>query len=269
VIDYLALAAGAAALMAVVLLVGRRPPVPLRSLLGDRPAASRPSSRPVSTAIGAVGDLMAAAGKLIRRLARLAPDPAADRRVGVAVLLGVSGSFIHPLVGAGLAGIPAVARFVRENRERQRARAALVEDVPDLVDLFRVAAGGGFTVHQAVDAVASVVADPFSTALRDLQRRVSVGERLSDALAVLGAMGDPVRPLVSALVSAERDGASLTVPLQRASDQARELRRRQAEEAARRVPVKLLFPLVLCVLPAFALLAVVPLLAGTLRSFAL
>ena len=38
---------------------------------------------------------------------------------------------------------------------------------------------------------------------------------------------------------------------------------------ARRVPVQLLFPLVACVLPAFALLTVVPLLAGTLRTLSL
>jgi tight adherence protein C len=43
-------------------------------------------------------------------------------------------------------------------------------------------------------------------------------------------------------------------------------RRRRAEAAARRVPVKLLFPLVLCVLPAFGLLTVVPLLAGAATS---
>ena len=43
----------------------------------------------------------------------------------------------------------------------------------------------------------------------------------------------------------------------------------RAEEAARRVPVRLLFPLVLCVLPAFALLTVAPLLAGALRSLRL
>jgi hypothetical protein len=47
------------------------------------------------------------------------------------------------------------------------------------------------------------------------------------------------------------------------------LRRRRAEEDARRLPVQLLFPLVLCVLPAFGLLAVVPLLLASLQSLQL
>ena len=45
-------------------------------------------------------------------------------------------------------------------------------------------------------------------------------------------------------------------------------RRRRAEARARRVPVLLLFPLVLCVLPAFGLLTVVPLLVGSLPDLA-
>ncbi len=56
------------------------------------------------------------------------------------------------------------------------------------------------------------------------------------------------------------DGDPLVPVLDRLSVEARMVRRRQAEEAARRLPVQLLFPLVLCVLPAFVLLAVVPLL---------
>jgi pilus assembly protein TadC len=60
----------------------------------------------------------------------------------------------------------------------------------------------------------------------------------------------------------------LALPLERVAEQARDVRRRHAEESARRVPVQLLFPLVACVLPAFVLLTVVPLLAGTLRSLA-
>jgi tight adherence protein C len=43
-------------------------------------------------------------------------------------------------------------------------------------------------------------------------------------------------------------------------------RRRRAEEEARRVPVRLLGPLVACILPAFGLLTVVPLLAASLKA---
>jgi hypothetical protein len=43
-------------------------------------------------------------------------------------------------------------------------------------------------------------------------------------------------------------------------------RRRAAEQQARRVPVRLLGPLVMCTLPAFALLTIVPLLVASLRA---
>ena len=46
-------------------------------------------------------------------------------------------------------------------------------------------------------------------------------------------------------------------------------RRRRAEVAARKLPVKLLFPLVLCILPAFALLTVVPVIVSSLRALEL
>jgi len=58
------------------------------------------------------------------------------------------------------------------------------------------------------------------------------------------------------LAGAERYGTPLLPALDRLALDARLDRRRRAEEAARRVPVKLLFPLVLCVLPAFGLLTV-------------
>ena len=81
--------------------------------------------------------------------------------------------------------------------------------------------------------------------------------------------GEAPRPLVAALVASDRYGAPLADNLARLADEVRRDRRRRAEEAARRVPVKLLFPLVTCVLPAFALLTVAPLLAGALRSLRL
>jgi tight adherence protein C len=70
-------------------------------------------------------------------------------------------------------------------------------------------------------------------------------------------------------VASERYGAPLADALVTLAADARADRRRRAEEAARRVPVQLLFPLVLCVLPAFVLLTLAPLLAGALGSLRL
>ena len=100
--------------------------------------------------------------------------------------------------------------------------------------------------------------------------RIDRGIGAADALERLPVeCGEHVHPLVTVLVSAERYGTALLPALDRLAIEARFDRRRHAEEAARRVPVKLLFPLVLCILPAFGALTVAPLLAGALGSLRL
>jgi pilus assembly protein TadC len=210
--------------------------------------------------------LVERAGRIVRRVMQRPSDVEADRRVGLAVLLAVAGLAVDPVLALGAGLAPFAADVVRRRRVRGRASASFVRDVPDVVDLFRVAANGGLTVHDAVREVGRVVTGPVEVALLEVQRRVGLGLRLADALPLVVDSGEPIRPLVRVLVSAERDGAPLAEPLERVSAHARDVRRRRAEEAARRVPVRLLFPLVVCVLPAFVLLTVVPLLAGTLQT---
>lgn len=97
---------------------------------------------------------------------------------------------------------------------------------------------------------------------------VEAGRPFVIALDAVRQLGEPVLPLVDALVATERDGAPLLAALERVGADARLERRRRAEESARSVPVRLLFPLVLCTLPAFGLLTVVPLLARSLSGLA-
>jgi tight adherence protein C len=153
---------------------------------------------------------------------------------------------------------------------RRRARDALLDELPDVIDLLLLAVGSGLNVHLAIAAVSARSPPTIGRALREARRRAERGVALADALddAVSDA-GEGLRPLVVVLTSSLRYGTPIAPALERVAADARADRRRRAEEAARRVPVKLLFPLVACILPAFAALTVLPLLAGTLGSLRL
>jgi tight adherence protein C len=124
---------------------------------------------------------------------------------------------------------------------------------------------GGLTVRLAMASVARWAPEPVGAAFGRAVRAIELGRSTADALEeVAEDLGPPARPLVDVLLASERYGVPLGESLDRIAREARLERRRRGEERARRVPVLLLFPLVLCVLPAFALLTVVPLLVGSL-----
>ena len=206
-------------------------------------------------------------GAVFLRLFRRPPDALLARRAGTAAVLALGAAPLL-LAAAPVAGLVGWCWPVLQRRRDERRRiAALAADVPDVVDLFVLAVGAGLTVALAVDTVSRRTAGPLGVELRKVCGDVALGCRLADALDDLpDRAGESVRPLVAALVASERYGAPLSAGLERLAGEVRRGRRRKAEEAARRIPVKLLFPLVGCTLPAFALLTVAPLIAGAVRS---
>ena len=90
---------------------------------------------------------------------------------------------------------------------------------------------------------------------------------LADALpAFVDMLGHEATVFVDALATADRYGLSLAPVLDRLADDIRAERRRRAEAQARTLPVKLAFPLVMCTLPSFVLLAIVPALLGAVST---
>jgi tight adherence protein C len=157
--------------------------------------------------------------------------------------------------------------LVEASRARRRHEERLLADLPEVVDLLGLAVGAGLTVPMAVAVVARRAPGEVGAALRHVAAAIALGRRAADALDDLPAVaGEAVRPVTAALAASDRYGIPLGPTLAVLSVEVRADRRRRAEAAARRVPVKLLFPLVLCVLPAFGLLTVVPLLAGAATS---
>jgi len=168
-------------------------------------------------------------------------------------------------------GAGARRRVVGRLAARRRAVPAdPVTSLPEVVDLLAVAVAAGLPVAAAVTAVAPRAPEPWGSALRSCCDAAHGGMLLSEALRGLpAAAGDVAHPLVGVLRSGLADGDGVGAGLRRLAADARDLRRRRAEEQARRIPVRLLLPLVACSLPAFAVLTIVPILAGALRGLRL
>jgi Flp pilus assembly protein TadB len=206
-----------------------------------------------------------------QRMLGLRPSFTGPARPHIAIIAGVATVaglvLVAPPLGLGLGLLLALRpRWLRHRRNTTRRRATN-QALPDVIDLLVVALGAGFTPTLAVQHVAPLAPSPVDEALDEVLRRVARGVRFADALdALVDVLGDAARPLMSALVAGERDGVPLGPTLDVLAREAKAQRRHAAETAARRLPVLLAFPLACCILPAFVLLTVAPLLAGALAS---
>jgi tight adherence protein C len=109
---------------------------------------------------------------------------------------------------------------------------------------------------------------PLAQELRSVINASDLGGRWRAELASVGERLDlpDLRRLLGSLARTDALGTSLAEEIARLASDVREARRAAATQRARTAPVKMLFPLVFLVLPAFLLLTVVPVLVTTVRS---
>jgi pilus assembly protein TadC len=165
-----------------------------------------------------------------------------------------------------VASIARVLAAPRARRRQRRQGAAFGRELPVVVDLVGVAVGAGCTPYLAIEHAARFGPEHTARALRDVSHSCALGQSLDDALRALGTSIGALRPLADALRTSAALGSPAAPALARLATDVRADARRRAEARARTVPVRLCFPLVACVLPAFALLTVAPVVLGGLRT---
>lgn len=154
---------------------------------------------------------------------------------------------------------------MRLSEQRQINRA--VEALPDAIELLVLAIRSGLSPSAAIEAITDQVAAPLRDTFAETNHRVHRGQRLADALDVfLERLGPAAAGFADALSTADRYGLPIEPVLDRLVTDVRTERRRHAERHARTLPVKLSFPLVVCTLPSFVLLAIVPAVMGALST---
>jgi tight adherence protein C len=191
-----------------------------------------------------------------------------------AVLLGTLATAARPsplevvLVLAAVVGgyhLPEAALWGR-GTERQQA---IARELPDVLDQMTIAveAGLGFeaALARAAGSGKGVLAEELARTVQD----VAVGRPRREAYQALATRTQvpELKRFVGAVNQADTYGVPLADVLRVQADEARVKRRQSAEEQAMKVPVKVVFPLVVCILPALLVVVVGPAALGVLDSF--
>jgi len=197
-----------------------------------------------------------------KQAATLPPLPVmAGASVALGVLLLVPLPLGPPLACvAALVGAHVVRRLEPASVRRRRAR--LEAALPHVVDLMSTCLAAGGSPSGALAQLAVVVDEPMRAELAALSARLTLG---ADPVSVWAAMGrhPQLGALGRALKRSAETGGSVADALERLGTELRAERRAAIEAKARTIEVKASLPLGLCLLPAFVLVGVVPMVAGS------
>jgi tight adherence protein C len=183
--------------------------------------------------------------------------------------LGTSGT-LAALLAAGAFGYY-LPNGLLAHRIRLRQREIL-EAFPDALDLMTVCVEAGLGLDAALLRVATELEFTSPTLSEELHlvtlelRAGSSKEKALRNLALRTGVED-IDALVAMLIQAERFGTSVADSLRVHADGLRTQRRLRAEEAASKIPVKLLFPLVFCIFPSMLVVLMGPAFLRILRVF--
>ena len=139
----------------------------------------------------------------------------------------------------------------------------IVLGFPDALDLLVVCVEAGMGIDAAMHRVAEEIrlsSRVISDELRILNLELRAGKSRTDALRNLGTRTDveEVRSFSTLLIQTDRFGTSVAQALRVHSDAMRTRRYQKAEELAAKLPVKLMFPLILFIFPAIFVVIVGP-----------
>lgn len=151
----------------------------------------------------------------------------------------------------------------------QERDASVQLELADTLDQMTIAVEAGLGFDAALMRVASngngVLASELKRTLQDMRMGLSRGQAFRE----LGERNnvDDLRTFIRAVLQADAFGISVGDVLRTQASEMRLKRRQRAEEKAQQVPVKVIFPLMLCILPVLFIVILSPAVMGLVASF--
>lgn len=180
--------------------------------------------------------------------------------VALAIMLTGSLTSFLLLVTLLVTGLGLFLPFLWLRRAVRRRKDAIWKGLPDAFDLITVAVEAGLGLDAALRQVAEKLRGPLAEEIGRMLREVGMGRPRREALEDMAKRVDvkELRTFVNAIIQAEALGTSLGRVLRAQGLSMRTQRRQRAEELARKAPVKMVFPLVLFIMPTFFLVTLGP-----------
>jgi tight adherence protein C len=186
--------------------------------------------------------------------------PSVPNGTGVLVLLLVAASIGYYLPNVVL------------SRIAQRRKREIFETIPDALDLLTVCVEAGLSLERALVKVATeihiksvILAQELQLVLMEMRAGFSKEKALRNFSLRIGV--DDIDALVAMLIQSERFGTSIGDALRVYSENLRSKRRVIAEEAAAKIGLKLLFPLIFCIFPTLLMVLLGPAGIKIMRTF--
>ena len=136
----------------------------------------------------------------------------------------------------------------------------IIKTLPDALDMVTTCVEAGLGLDAALARVAEKSKGALAEEITRMLRDVAMGKLRRGALLELAErVGvEEMTSFINSVIQAEQLGVGIAQVLRVQSDQLRMRRRQRAEKAAHEAPIKMLFPLVLFIFPAFMLVILGP-----------
>ena len=154
------------------------------------------------------------------------------------------------------------------SRGQERSNKIALE-LPDTLDQMTIAVEAGLGFDSAMARAGKNGKGPLAEEMVRTLQDLQVGQSRRQAYDSLGTRTDvpDLRKFVRALVQADKYGVAVADVLRTQAAEMRMKRRQRAEQKAMQIPVKVIFPLMLCILPVLFIVLLGPAVLDILRIF--